>query len=282
VKVIAPGKLVLTGAYAVLEGAPAIVIAVDRCAVADVASPEDVDVRALHDASGRKLGLGSSAASMVATEGARAVARGEDPRDPLVRASIFRAVRGAHAVSQGGGSGVDVAASVHGGVLGYEVAGAESRVHSLNLPRGLVFEAWWSGWSARTSDLLARVAAFKARTPGALEPLASLASTAAAHVETGDAHAFIRSARAYGRGLFALGQAADAPIVLPGFAELAAMAEREDGAFLPSGAGGGDVGVWLGVAPPSPTFAAHAAALSMSRLALALDRDGVRTQSTSS
>jgi phosphomevalonate kinase len=282
VKVIAPGKLVLTGAYAVLEGAPAIVIAVDRHAVADVASPEQVDVGALHDASGRKLGLGSSAASMVATEGARAVARGEDPRDPLVRESIFRAVRGAHAVSQGGGSGVDVAASVHGGVLRYEIAGAESRVHPQDLPRGLVFEAWWSGWSARTSDLLARVAAFKERSPAALEPLVSLACTAAVHVETGDTHAFIRAARAYGRGLFALGQAADAPIVLPGFAELAAMAEREDGAFLPSGAGGGDVGVWLGVAPPSPVFAAHAASLSMSRLALALDRDGVHTQSTSS
>jgi hypothetical protein len=157
--VIAPGKLVLTGAYAVLEGAPAIVIAVDRHAVADVTSPGDADVSALHDASGRKLGLGSSAASMVASEGARAVARGEDPRDPLVRASIFRAVRGAHAVSQGGGSGVDVAASVHGGVLRYELTGGESRVHPLQLPRGLVFEAWWSGWSARTSDLLARLRA---------------------------------------------------------------------------------------------------------------------------
>ena len=280
-KVIAPGKLVLTGAYAVLEGAPAIVIAVDRHVVADVASPEDVNVSALHDASGRKLGLGSSAASMVATEGARAVARGEDPSDPLVRARIVRAARGAHAVSQGGGSGVDIAASVYGGALRYEVSGAESRVRPVQLPRGLVFEAWWSGWSARTSDLLARVAALKTRTPGALDPLVSLASTAAAHVETGDAHAFVRSARAYGRGLFVLGQAADAPIVLPGFAELAAIAEREDGAFLPSGAGGGDVGIWLGVAPPPPAFAARAAALSMSRLALALDRDGVRTQSTS-
>lgn len=281
-RVIAPGKLVLTGAYAVLEGAPAIVVAVDRYASAGVASPEQLDVSALHDASGRKLGLGSSAASMVASEGARAVARGEDPRDPLVRASLFRAVRGAHAVSQGGGSGVDVAASVHGGILRYELAGGESRIRPLDLPRGLVFEAWWSGWSARTSDLLARVEALVARAPGTLDPLASLASTAASHVETGDAHGFVRAARAYGRGLFALGQAADAPIVLPGFAELAAMAEREDGAFLPSGAGGGDVGIWLGVAPSSPAFAAKAAALSMSRLALALDRGGVRTQPPSS
>lgn len=282
-RVVAPGKLVLTGAYAVLEGAPAIVVAVDRHAVADATSPEAaVDVSALHDASGRKLGLGSSAASMVAAEGARAVARGEDPRDPIVRTSIFRAVRTAHAVSQGGGSGVDVAAAVHGGVLRYEITGAEARIRSLAMPRGLVLEAWWSGASARTSELLARVAALKARSPRAIDLLVSLANVAAMQVETGDAHAFVRAACAYERGLFALGQAADAPIVLPGFAELAAMAEREDGAFLPSGAGGGDVGVWLGVAPSSPAFAARAAALSMSRLALDLDRDGLRTLSPSS
>ena len=34
-KVFAPGKLVLTGAYAVLEGAPAIVVATSRGAFAD-------------------------------------------------------------------------------------------------------------------------------------------------------------------------------------------------------------------------------------------------------
>ena len=33
----APGKLVLSGAYAVLEGAPALVAAVDRYVVADTA-----------------------------------------------------------------------------------------------------------------------------------------------------------------------------------------------------------------------------------------------------
>src|ERR1700689_3835186 len=93
----APGKLVLTGAYAVLEGAPAIVAAVDRYAVADDAAPDEGDVRALHDGSGRKLGLGSSAASMVASEAARGVARGEDPTLPITRTHLFRRVRAAHA-----------------------------------------------------------------------------------------------------------------------------------------------------------------------------------------
>jgi phosphomevalonate kinase len=35
----APGKLVLSGAYAVLEGAPALVAAIDRYAVADASRP---------------------------------------------------------------------------------------------------------------------------------------------------------------------------------------------------------------------------------------------------
>ena len=79
----APGKVVISGAYAVLEGAPAIVAAVDRYAVADTARAPDfvsdevrvalggrraplVDASALR-ADGRKLGLGSSAAILVAS-----------------------------------------------------------------------------------------------------------------------------------------------------------------------------------------------------------------------
>src|SRR5215472_10009477 len=138
-RAMAPGKLLLTGAYAVLEGAPAIVTAVDRYAVADANQTDEkpplevraafgedhpaprADVRALRDETGRKLGLGSSAAALVASLGARALARGEDLRSPIVRALIFRAARAAHARAQGGGSGVDVAASVHGGMLRYSI-----------------------------------------------------------------------------------------------------------------------------------------------------------------
>lgn len=104
-KVIAPGKLVLTGAYAVLEGAPAIVVAVDWYAMADTESPTKIDTKALYDGAGQKLGLGSSAASQVASFGARALARGDDPRHAAVRAEIFRAVRDAHRREQGEAAG---------------------------------------------------------------------------------------------------------------------------------------------------------------------------------
>jgi len=84
VRVVAPGKLLLSGAYAVLEGAPALVMAVDRYVVADDArrgspSPEiaaampadeapHVDASALFNGD-KKLGLGSSAAGVVAALG---------------------------------------------------------------------------------------------------------------------------------------------------------------------------------------------------------------------
>src|SRR6185436_10440568 len=82
----APGKVVLSGAYAVLEGAPAIVTAVDRYVTADTAKKPSLvtpEVRAAlgdarapgFDASAlrkgdQKLGLGSSAAILVASLGA--------------------------------------------------------------------------------------------------------------------------------------------------------------------------------------------------------------------
>ena len=280
-RVIAPGKLVLTGAYAVLEGAPAIVVAVDRYAVADVGAPDDVDVHALHDDAGRKLGLGSSAAAMVASQGARALARGEDLADPRVRANLFRGVREAHAHQQRGGSGVDVAAAVHGGALRYATDGKEAVVRSVELPPGLILRAFWSGTSARTSELRARVDALLARQPLALSRLRLFATVAASAVNARDARAFVRAAGDYGRGLDALGRAADAPIVPAAFAELAALAEPDEAAFLPSGAGGGDVAVWLALAPPPPAFVERAAALGMRPLPLTVDAGGVRTETPS-
>ncbi len=282
-KVIAPGKLVLTGAYAVLRGAPAVVVAVDRYAVADTESTSVVDVHALHDEAGRKLGLGSSAATIVAALGSRALARGEDPRHAPVRAEIFRAAREAHAREQGGGSGVDIAASVFGGMLCYEVAERGARIRAVEPPGALVLEAYWSGTSARTSDLRARVDKLRARAPksSTFTTLHDVAEQAAAAILQGDVRAFVERAAAFGRALAALGQAADAPIVPPAFAELAVLAEKEHAAFLPSGAGGGDVAVWLGTSPPSQAFRERASALSIRHLPLALDRGGVRPEAPS-
>ncbi|MBV9947136.1 MAG: hypothetical protein JOZ69_09835, partial [Myxococcales bacterium] len=249
-RAIAPGKLVLTGGYAVLEGAPAVVIAVDRYAAADASrtgpclGPElraafgdeptpVVDVASLHHPSGRKLGLGSSAAALVASLGARAIARGADLAAAAVRSALFELARRCHAGGQRGGSGVDVAASVFGGVLRYEIdAAGVAAIRALELPAGLRVVAYDSGASVRTSDMRARLDA-RAAEPEAIaarSALSAAARQACAAMERADAREFIGGAREFGRALGRLGQAVDAPIVPARFAALAAAAEEEGGA----------------------------------------------------
>jgi phosphomevalonate kinase len=301
-RAIAPGKLVLTGAYAVLEGAPAIVVAVDRYAVADASrrsrasAPEvdgafesgpapETDVRAQQDARGRKLGIGSSASALVAALAADALERGEDVAAEAVRARIFASARAAHARAQSGGSGIDVAASVYGGLLRYAIVGETATVRPLALPPNLVVAAFASGVAARTSDLRARVDHARAKAPRDFarhfDAMHSVAVAAADGLEAGESHAFIAAARAYGELLDELGRMTEAPIVTPEVRELAALAAVGAGssggaAFLPSGAGGGDVAVWIGASAPPGAFCERAQALAHVPLFLSIDRGGVR------
>lgn len=281
----APGKLVLTGAYAVLEGAPAIVLAVDRFAVADtsrVARDADVslevrqalpdgaptcDVSALHH-EGKKLGLGSSAAALVASLGAVMAERGDNLEDSEVRSTIFRLARRAHSTVQGGGSGVDIAASTHGGVLRYSLlTGGVASVMTAGLPAGLHIATFFSGVSARTSDLRAKVDAFFDRDEYgyrvAMNTLGDASEKASASLISGSVAEAVAAVRGFGEALEQLADAADVPIVPLAFRRLATQAAAENAWFLPSGAGGGDVGVYCGNAPPSADFRRAAAELGM-------------------
>ena len=149
----APGKLMVAGEYAVLDGAPAVVLAVDRgvqCSITpadelqiDTPDGDDRFVRpALEGCSGHfsfsawnptdlpeKPGFGGSAAACVAA----CVAAGRPAADAIA----------IHHQVQGGGSGADVLASIHGGMI---------RVHDgdarpLTPIRPVVI---WSGKSAKT------------------------------------------------------------------------------------------------------------------------------------
>ncbi len=288
----APGKLLLSGAYAVLEGAPAVVCAVDRHAFAQgrgaagapaevraaMDDPPEIDTSALCDGD-TKLGLGSSAAAVVAALALRAAERGEDVRDPAVRQALREAAFAAHAGVQGGGSGFDVAASVFGGVIVFRREGPAVSVQSTRIPPGLLVRAFFSGQSARTSDLRARVDALRARDAAAhaahMAALAAIARRAAAAALAGDAGAFVAEIAASVPALAALGAAADAPIVPAAFADLAAAAGAEGAAFAPSGAGGGDVGVFVGTREPSHAFLQRAGRAGMNALDLHVDVDGV-------
>ena len=272
----APGKIVLSGAYAVLSGAPAIVSAVSRYVIADSARSATFvtdEVRAAltpeqrapwFDAAelrrdGRKLGLGSSAAILVASlcalepEPAAAL-------DERARQQIFERALAAHRLAQGGGSGVDVAASSFGGTLVYRLLDGGPRFGAVGLPAQLSFEVWACPTSASTRELIAAVNALQARAPeehAAWLGAQTSAAWAAAHsIEGQDAAGLVRALRDQQRALSGLGRAAGVPIVTPELALLAGQAEAEDGLLLPAGAGGGDIAIFVGRAPSTPELRA--------------------------
>ncbi|HEY8077575.1 MAG TPA: hypothetical protein VIF62_25790 [Labilithrix sp.] len=290
-RAFAPGKIVLSGAYAVLDGAPAIVLATTRGATADTSraqpTPTPEVLAALGDApaphvdassmfvGGRKLGLGASAAILVASLAAREADRGADLADARVREALFLRARAAHAVAQDGGSGVDVAASVYGGILRYTMNGATpSRV---TLPAGLHVAVFACGTSARTSDLRAQVsAAPKTVYDACIAELRDVADAAAAAVAKDDRAGFVLAVRRAARGLARLGAAANAPIVPAGFDALEEIAARESAAFCVAGAGGGDVAVFTGAAAPTNDFLERSRALGLFPLDIGIDEKGVR------
>jgi phosphomevalonate kinase len=292
-KACAPGKLVLSGAYSVLEGAPALVTAVDRyvccdsAQLADFVTPEvrvalpgvaapAFDASALRSG-GRKLGLGSSAAILVASLAAA------DPRqfssDEDLRQALFGTALAAHQQAQGGGSGIDVAASTWGGtLLARRSADGRLEVEPLVLPRTLVVEAWASAVAASTAEFLQAVARFRARAPaehaalfGALRAAAERASDALRSGQTPDLIAELELQRA---GFVALGQAAAIPIVTPE-AERLSRAAGAGAVVLPSGAGGGDIVLWVSNRPSPREFRDLAASLDHHLLPLTIHARGV-------
>jgi phosphomevalonate kinase len=289
----APGKLVLSGAYAVLEGAPAIVTAVDRWVTADAAraaervTPEVAaalgdSAAPWFDASGlregeHKLGLGSSAAILVASMAARLLADGGSAIDGDLIERIFARALDAHARAQGGGSGVDVAAAAYGGTLAYRLTPHEPIVTRVTLPSAVVVETWWSGEPATTSDFVRRVKELRAREPDSFSTLMGAQSEAARRAERavleGDAAGFVSALHAQRAALAALGRVAGADIVTAAAAKLALAAAPA--AVLPAGAGGGDILLHVGFEPSSADFRSAAAGLGHRLLPLALGARGV-------
>lgn len=300
-KARAPGKVVISGAYAVLTGAPAIVTAVDRYASADTSQAAGFvteEMRAAApgpypsiDASelrheGRKLGLGSSAALLVA---ALASIGSEDPSLPSTRRLLFERALHAHRKAQGGGSGVDVAASTFGGTLccrlsqpllpaASEAFEAPLLVDTLTLPR-LALQIWASPSATSTSQYIRQVSAWRERAPGAFSALfgrlTNAAERAVSACTASDPGGFVRALDEQGLGLLELGEQSGCAIFLPELVPLAKLARAQGGCLLPAGAGGGDISLFAGLSDPSPELAQAMQRAGLSRLTLHLNAPGV-------
>ncbi len=299
----APGKLVLSGAYSVLWGAPCLVTAVDRYAMAVRDEPpvhvsEEakaaialglldraclVDVSELRASVGdgtgatRKLGLGSSAAIIVATLAASRASSTNLPSAEEWRSRLFDDALLAHRTAQKGGSGVDVAASVHGGLLACRIGPAGT----LDVePRGLVpstqVHIFASTQPASTQNMVARVRLFEKEKPARHAAVIGEARTAAESAARASSFSDLLDAlRAQDAALRVLAKEADVPIFTEEFDALHVAAANEGAFFGPSGAGGGDIGIYVSSAPPGDAFAAILARLDVERLDVRVGAAGV-------
>ncbi len=314
----APGKLILLGEYAVLEGAPALVAAVNRFAratyrpgthpeiylTAPTVSKETIrltpgkdgtwylpertpeplrqkllftltalnfvsnrilppdrslpggdlyleseDFYLTENGSRQKLGLGSSAAITVALLAVLLQAANHPLPEP---SRMFSLAQDIHRQAQGKvGSGVDVAASLLGGILRFRQP-SPNRPETLpaiplKWPPHLRMIAVWSGASASTTDLVGKVHRWREKNPERFreffEDLTRLSEAGCRAFEEGNTARFLEVVETYGQALERLGVASGANIVSENHRRLGAIVRSAGGVYKPSGAGGGDLGL---------------------------------------
>jgi phosphomevalonate kinase len=321
VQVSAPGKLVLLGEYAVLFGAPAAVMAVNRRARVEL-TPSDGDCWTLiapdlvprpvefdvgpdgvnwrddelgrssfglverllgeldhagvveltqlppltatldtreffisRDDSRCKLGLGSSAALTVALASAL-VAWADGGRMPDADAGWLQTLVDLHRRMQGGlGSGIDVAASMLGGVVRFRLDEDSSvvAVQPMALPADLQLLFIWTGRSASTSGFLERLEARRAVHPSgvdrAISRLGELSEAGINALEGAAVPVFLDTVDGFWDALEALGREIEMPILSEEHRLLRRLAAESGVPYKPSGAGGGDLGIAFAVDP---------------------------------
>jgi len=273
----APGKALLCGEYAVLEGSPAVVATVDRRVSVvwrDSPVPMAPEIEATltraqaelgpvpgslaldasdlqHDRV--KLGLGSSAAAAVATAGAVFATHGHDLCDPETLQRVFACAFEGHGSIAPQGSGVDVAASTFGGFLRFSRRGTEVDMRALECPHGLVIRLVWTGHAARTSELVDKVHELRrddsSTYRACMDRLSEISGRFASAFEMGASAEILAAASSYANAMGGLGEAAGAPIVEARLGRVAELATRFSGSAKPCGAGGGDVAIAFFLGP---------------------------------
>jgi len=293
----APGKIVLAGEYAVLDGEPAISMAIDRRAVVTLEDNPDgkcnlstpgfsggdrfgivdavsggarppknivLDTRAFAD-DGDKIGIGSSAALTVA------LVAGLSDSDEVLSEALE-----AHRAFQGGaGSGVDIATAVRGGLIEYEMP--SRTVTSLAWPSGLCIRVVWTGVPSSTESKLEKLAAQAARPSRSALLLA--APRMAEAWRSGDVGRIMADYIPYIGVLRQFSVDHDLGIFDAGHDQLTDAAMLGDLVYKPAGAGGGDIGILFGRNEAElDAFIASHKELVHDVLECALDPVGVRVR----
>jgi phosphomevalonate kinase len=266
----------LAGEYAVVHGGPALMMAVDRLAIAqsddgahssgpflatlarilsERFGPEStaahtarhcrVDTAAFRH-QGQKLGLGSSAAATVAATALALAAEAGTPDRALVHELAERAHGDAQEAQGARGSGADIAACVHGGVLLFQREADGHRVEPLiDHPSDLHLAFPWTMAPASTTELVAAVQHWGRRHEDCyhelLAGIQASARTMKTALDTGSPPALVSAVADAATALRALGEASGTPLWLPIHDELARLADTHHGALKTSGAGGGDL-----------------------------------------
>lgn len=231
-----PGKIVLAGEYAVLDGCPALVLAIERgvgCTIskgAGIHTPNGdtrfvapllnklartkcytfFDWNPVHSLGAQKPGFGGSAAACVAA----CVAAGRDLDEAF---SIHHRV-------QGSGSGVDVASSIHGGLIRY----TKESIEALPIVSPVVI---WSGNSATTGPRVQRYLAWDNRDAFVEESKKLVHHFCEQPIET---------TRALYRLLCSMAAQSFVEYQTQNIKKIITRVEHYGGGAKPSGAGGGD------------------------------------------
>lgn len=341
----APGKVVILGEYAVLEGAPALVMAVNRrvhatlgahdesyCSVSapgftdsrgrfgldspglrwlagdpdafrlathvieaqlsagggDAAPPpfelvlDSTALMECRDGQPLKLGLGSSAALTVAL--CQALSYYVATQHEAVATPGLAQLIEIHSGFQGRrGSGLDVAASLYGGLIEY-YRWPSPRAVAAALPGDVAYCFVWTGRQAATSGFLAGIEQWRRADEQAyrraLETLGTLASAGAQAARDDDADGFLACLDDYVGALEALGRGSGTDILSAPHRDLRRLAGRYGVVYKPCGAGGGDIGIGLSRDPAALAgFRRELAAGGYEPLSLNCERAGVEARS---
>ncbi len=231
-----------------------------------------------------KLGLGSSSAVAVAMDAALRQFAGGKHQPGLSMRSLNRLLKPYRRGQDGRGSGIDLATSLCGGLIRYQIIDDQASVTRVRLPDHLYLAFVWTGQTASTPTMLEGFQRWRQDRPEQsqqlLEAMTGVCESAQVAIRQGDSEALIEHFRDYGRLMGKMGSLTGLEVVSPVHARVAGQCERLGLVYKPCGAGAGDLGMVVTTDPgPLQALEDWLVTQDLPLLRLSMDVHGVRVQS---